>query len=322
MGFVISSLNGLLPLLEFINYLLLMLALVIYLVSSNPLLLLDLNLLCCESSTSETPAEQPSGDNSSKEADNNSNSPSEQQEQAATQAETGGDTSTSGDTSASPVPESSSSEGVATVPSAAPSEGAAETVSGEIQPEEVQEASQSGGFASWSLAVDYTQVHLGLIVLLVNGLPFLSLNLAWLFGSMTRSSRKKLSKWLEQKEITGGFPLQPPNLPATADPSSTTPQAGGVSEGQVNTNSSGTSKSMQLTIKRVYKLLGLDLSVHSNAVLDALRIYFNKNEVTLFQKNSNNKFERVNLERVVESIVAKLKAQRSEKKGKKSGLNG
>merc|ERR1711977_134004 len=291
MGFVISSLNGLLPLLEFINYLLLMLALVIYLVSSNPLLLLDSNLLCCESSTSETPAEQPSGDNSSKEADNNSNSPSEQQEQAATQAETGGDTSTSGDTSASPVPESSSSDGVGT----APSEGAAETVSGEIQPEEVQEASQSGGFASWSLAVDYTQVNLGLIIILVNGVPFLSLNLAWLFGSMTRSSRKKLSKWLEQKEITGGFPLQSPESPTTATPSPTTPQAGGAPEGQVNTGSSGASKSLQLTIKRVYKLLGLDLSVHSNAVLDALRIYFNKNEVTLFQKNSNNKYERVNL---------------------------
>jgi len=295
---VISSLFGHLPLLEFINYLMLMLALVIYLVSSNPSLLWDLNLLCCESSTSETPADQ-SSDNNSKEEP--SNSPSEQQEQTAEQAENSGETATS------PVSEAAGSEGVA---------------NGEIQPEEVQEKSANGQFFSWNLSVDYTQVNLGLIVLLVNGVPFLTLNLAWLFGSMTRSSRKKLSKWLEQKEITGGFPLQSPEAPTTAVPSSPTPQAGGAPEGQVSTNSSGSSKSMQLTIKRVYKLLGLDLSVHSNAVLDALRIYFNKNEVTLFQKNANNKFERVNLERVVESIVARLKAQRSEKKGKNKGLSG
>lgn len=196
------------------------------------------------------------------------------------------------------------------------------TQSGETSGSQNEESRE---FSTYRLSVDYSQVHIGRIWILVNGKKFIALNLAWLFGAMSRSSRKKLAKWLEQKEVEGGFPLEPQNAQtAIADPApSSTTTAAGASEGKENSKSSEASKSAILTIKRIHKLLGIDLSIHSNAVMDQLRVWFNRNQVTLFRYDSTGKkFVRFNLEEVVQKIVAQVKANRSEKKSKSKSASG
>jgi hypothetical protein len=182
-----------------------------------------------------------------------------------------------------------------------------------------------------NISLDYSRINEGIIVVLVGGYPFLTINLHWILSHMSRNSRKVLGRWLQQKTLDSSpWPLQLPNS------SSSNSSSAGSSSGQQQIHDStaaseptGSEKHSNdnqknaVTISpafhafliRLLKACGLSSLNHSNSIFDSLRIWTTKNNPQLYVSSANSKNQKmvtsIKLDTIVEKAVAELKTRRS-----------
>jgi hypothetical protein len=140
------------------------------------------------------------------------------------------------------------------------------------------------------ISVNFRDIESGRVILMCGSSEFLILNLHWILASLSRSSRKKLANWLNQKTLQSGFPLggfdNNPSSAKSTETESAKTSAKAVSTGVSleKSNSSSTSHA-NLAIK-VCRCLGLDLSSMSNSIADSLRQMLKAGDIRISAKNS------------------------------------
>lgn len=181
-----------------------------------------------------------------------------------------------------------------------------------------------------SISLDFSQISSGLVVIMVGRFPLLSINLFWVLSHLSRSSRKSLAKWLQQKNL-GETPwpmLQNPHAQSEII-------SGGIKETPVVEKESS-EKTTVATLPNgaaispaflafIMKLLksgcGLSSMNHSNSIFDSLRIWITKHSPLLYVKSSRGGgyLDPVKLDSVVTTLVSDLKNRRATSKSKSSG---
>jgi len=140
------------------------------------------------------------------------------------------------------------------------------------------------------VSLDYSRIDSGWIIILCNSFPMLSINIQWLLAMMSRSSRRRLAKWLDSKELSG-FPIGTSDNSPSSTPSSITD---GLSISDSSSSAEKTkptveiSESKILLVKKLSRILNVDLSPGSisNSLADSLRQLMKSGSVKFAIKNN------------------------------------
>jgi len=175
-----------------------------------------------------------------------------------------------------------------------------------------------------NITIDYSRINEGIVVLLINGTVFLNLNLHYILGALSKNSRKKLSAWLIKGDIAG-WPLSTSSSSSTEKKSSEDQKSTGDPVKSDPTDSS--SQAAHNLSKKLSRLLGLDLAMMSNSVLDTVRQMLKSGDIkfairsSIIDKNvkNANEYRTVDFSEILSIAREALKSKRSvSKKSEKS----
>lgn len=200
-----------------------------------------------------------------------------------------------------------------------------DTSSSEVEAQSTKQFSILG-----AVSVDYSKIDTGYIIILCNNSPMLSINIHWILASMTRSSRRRLAKWLDGKELSG-FPIGTSDNSIPSSPSSSADTLSTSDSPAAEKSKPEISDSKILMVKKLSRILNIDLSPGSvsNSLADSLRQLLKSGSVKFAIKNSllNPQHTHPDSFKVVEFVVLlemakkNLTSKRSAKKSQKSPKN-
>merc|ERR1711924_122757 len=182
-----------------------------------------------------------------------------------------------------------------------------------------------------SVSVDFSQISSGIVVVLVSGVPFVTLNLHWVLGSLSKTSKRKLAAWLTAKssEASHNWPLghreassssgiAAPVTPTGGDSTGAQPTAGTLE----STPSTKPTNAMALNnlAQKLCRVLRMEsLEVLSGSILDTLRQLLKNGDLvfairnSLLGKDPSDKYTIIPFSKLVELAKENLKLKRSQK---------
>jgi len=186
------------------------------------------------------------------------------------------------------------------------------------------------------VSLDTRDISSGVIILVIQGVSWLSVNFQQLLGNLSGNARKKLARWLTSKDFgVGAFPVMSTGVPQLT--SGNEENLGGNSSTLVVGNTSPATENLgkqQMTLfqklvainKFFTQILGIELTVNSISVLILVLRELAKNGYVLCARNPNNNryvpISKDNLEGIISSSVAAIKKKRQGGRGKGKDTKG
>jgi hypothetical protein len=175
-----------------------------------------------------------------------------------------------------------------------------------------------------TVSLDFSQIEMGNVILLCGGSPMLIINLHYILCSLSRSSRRKLASWLNQKSLPSGFPIGSQVQPSEATPSQAEDTPG---PSTVSSSTPGSSTPQTMLSKKLARLLGIDASALSNSLCDSIRQLLKNGSISLAVQNSvldpssksPQKFHMVSWQEILNIGQKNLKSRRTANKRSTAG---